>query len=83
MINLQAATTIETNSCSEQLPSFNEKMHLFTIQSPMLFSYRWLPLAEFINVLDVNVVMATIAAALMDDDRKQLIGEIRVLSISL
>lgn len=50
---------------------------------PSVFSHRWLPLAQLVNVPDVSMVMATVAAALMDDDRKQLIGEVGVLSISL
>lgn len=40
-------------------------------------------MAELVNVPDVNVVMATIAAALMDYHREQVVGVIRVVSISL
>lgn len=47
------------------------------------FSYQWLPLAKLVNVPDINVVMPSIAAALMYNHRKQLIGVVTFLSISL
>lgn len=40
-------------------------------------------MAKLVNVPDINMVMATIAAAFMDDHRGQLVAVIRVLSISL
>lgn len=40
-------------------------------------------MTKLVNVPDINMVMATIAAALMDNHRKQLIGVITFLSISL
>lgn len=56
---------------------------LLLISSLPFFPHRWLPLAKLVNVPDVNVVMAAIAAALMDNHREQLIGIITVISISL
>lgn len=48
-----------------------------------LCPYRWLPLAELINVPDVNMVMAPIAATFVDNHRKQLIAVIALISFSL
>lgn len=46
-------------------------------------SHRRLPVAELVDVPDVNVVMAPIAAALMDDHREQVVVVFGVVSISL
>lgn len=45
--------------------------------------HRRLPLSKLINISDVNMVMATIAASLMDNHRKQFVCEVRVLCVSL
>jgi len=40
-------------------------------------------LAELVDIPDVRVIMAAVATALVDDHRKQLVGEVRVLSVGL
>lgn len=40
-------------------------------------------MAELVNVPDISVVVATVTASLMDDHREEVIGVIRVFSISL
>lgn len=45
--------------------------------------YVWLPLAELINVSDINMVMAPIATTFVDYHRKQLIAVITFLSRGL
>lgn len=45
--------------------------------------YRWVPLAKLINVPDINMVMAPIAAPFVDNHRKQLIAVVTLLSSSL
>ncbi len=40
-------------------------------------------MAQVINVPDINVIMATIAATLVDNHREKLVRVIGVLSISL
>lgn len=64
---------------------FNKKYSFICSYPPLLcsFSYRRLPLAQLVNVPDINMVMAPIAATLMDNHREQLVGVIRFLSISL
>lgn len=49
----------------------------------ILCPYRWLPLAELINVPDVDMVMAPIAATFVDNHREQLIAVITLISSSL
>lgn len=39
----------------------------------LFFSYRWLPIAKLVNIPDIYMVMATVAATFMDNNREQLI----------
>lgn len=47
------------------------------------FSYQRLPIAKLVNIPDISMVMATVAATFMDNNREQLIWKFTVLSISL
>lgn len=40
-------------------------------------------MAKLVNIPDINMVMATIAATFVDDNREQLIWKFTVVSISL
>lgn len=40
-------------------------------------------MAKLVDIPDINVVVATIAASFVDDHREQLIGKFTVLSIGL
>lgn len=48
-------------------------LFLFFPFSSFPFPYRWLPIAKLVNIPDINMVMATIAATFMDNNREQLV----------
>lgn len=49
----------------------------------LFFSYRRVPIAKLVDIPDVSMVVATVAATFMDNNGEQLIRKFRVISISL